>query len=717
MTKLSVDQALLKAQSHAKKGEIEEATKIYSAILHSYPKNIRAKNGLAVLNKKMQKEPVGISLQDAVNGLLKTFNRREFETTFKMAVSLSKKFSNAFQIWQILGIVSAQQKRFALALEAFEKVILLNPGFPDAYCNKANVLKETGDFQQALVFYDKAIKLNPALADAYTGKGAVLQTQKKFKESIEVLNKALEINPNLAESYNNLGTALIAEGRLDDASDAFKKALALNADYTEVHVNMGNVLSKLNKHDKAIKAYCKALVINPNSAKVRGQKLRQQAQICDWDGISEDLKLIPELGIYDKEVSPFALLSLEDAPDRHKIRSEVYSKANFPQKPLAVPAKPVQSTNRIRIGYFSSDFKEHPVAYLIAKVLEKHNRNKFEIFGYSIHGKQHDRLGQRLINSFDFFADVQGLSDKDVALKARHDNIDIAIDLNGYTLNSRTGIFAYRAAPIQINFLGYPGTMGAHFMDYIVADKHLIPPENQKYFTEKQIYLPNTYMPTDNTRTFSNHSMARMDMGLPADSFVFCCFNNNYKITSLEFDIWMRLLTQVKGSTLWLRQSNQLSELNIKKEALKRKVNPERIVFAGRVPMDEHLARQRLADLFIDTFSFNAHTTAAEALWAGVPIVTRMGQGFASRVAGSLLKSVGLPELITTNEHDYEMLILELATKPSKLQKIRQKLAKNRLEQPLFDTEQYTKHIEEGFQKAYQNYCAGNTPQTIFVQK
>ena len=349
--------------------------------------------------------------------------------------------------------------------------------------------------------------------------------------------------------------------------------------------------------------------------------------------------------------------------------------------------------------------------------MEQHNRDEFEVFGYSLHGNQQVEIRQRLINSFDRFVDVQKLSNKDIACKARQDGIDIAIDLNGYTQNARTKIFAYRAAPIQINYLGFPGTMGTDFMDYIVADRHIIPPGNQKYFNEKILYLPNTYMPTDNGRELSERHMTRRDMGLPEEAFVFCCFNNNYKITSSEFDIWMRLLNKVEGSVLWLRQSNQWSELNIKKEAQRRKIDPERVVFAGRVPMAEHLTRQRLADLFIDTFSFNAHTTAAEALWTGLPVVTKTGQGFAARVAGSLLNSVGLPELITKNEHDYEMLISELATSQSKLIKIRKKLAANLLKQPLFDTEQYTKHIEDGYQQAYQNYFEGNPPKTITVQK
>ena len=408
---------------------------------------------------------------------------------------------------------------------------------------------------------------------------------------------------------------------------------------------------------------------------------------------------------------------MEDTPERHQTRSKMYENVGYPQKPLPAQVKPSQKPGRIRIGYFSSDFKEHPVAYLIAKVLEQHNRDQFEVFGYSLHGSSSCEMRQRLEKSFDSFTDVQSISDRDIALQARQDEIDIAVDLNGYTKYTRTGIFAYRAAPIQINYLGYPGTLGADFMDYIVADRFLIPGEKQKHFNEKPLYLPDTYMPTDDCREISQKPMNRSDMELPDDAFVFCCFNNNYKISPNEFDIWMRLLTKVENSVLWLRQSNQSSNINMKNEAQKRKVDPSRLVFADKISMDEHLARQRFADLFVDTFAFNAHTTAAEALWAGLPVVTKAGLGFAARVAGSLLNAVGLPELVTETEQDYEVLILELATNPTKLAEIKKKLATNRLTQPLFNTELYTKHLENGYKQAYQNYFDGKLPQTIIVPK
>ena len=476
-------------------------------------------------------------------------------------------------------------------------------------------------------------------------------------------------------------------------------------------------LKDQGKLEEAIEAYNKALAIKPDYEGARVKSLHYQAHICDWSSIAKDIERLPRLGTTKEYVSPFALLSLEDSPERHRTRAETYAAAIYQQRPLSGQVKPSQKPKRIRLGYFSSDLKEHPVAYLMAKMLEQHDRDQFEVFGYSLHGNQQSDMRQRLSQSFDSFADVQGMSDRDVALQAWQDGIDIAIDLNGYTQHNRTGIFAYRAAPIQINYLGYPGTLGADFMDYIVADKFLIPEANQKYFNEQPLYLPHTYMPTDDTRELSQKPISRKDVGLPNDAFVFCCFNNNYKISSAEFDIWMRLLNKVEGSVLWLRKSNEISHLNMKKEAQKRDIDPSRLVFADRAPMDEHLARQRLADLFVDTFAFNAHTTATEALWAGLPVVTKAGQGFAARVAGSLLNAIGLPELVTTIEQDYEELILELATNPTKLAQVKDKLATNRLTQPLFNTELYTKHLENGYHQAYQNYFDGNPPQTITVPR
>jgi predicted O-linked N-acetylglucosamine transferase (SPINDLY family) len=512
-----------------------------------------------------------------------------------------------------------------------------------------------------------------------------------------------------------MGNALREQGKLEEAIEAYNKALAIKPDYADAYINMGNALQDQGKLEEAIAAFNKALAIQPDYEAARGQKLHQLAHICDWDAIGKDSTLIPSLGTSEKFVPPFVMLSLEDAPDSHRIRSEVYAKAMYPQRPLPLPALPSKKPKRIRIGYFSADFHNHATMYLMAKVFAAHDRQKFEVYAYSYGPDANDQMRQVLIKSVDVFEDVREMGFKDTALRSRQDKIDIAVDLKGHTQDQRLGIFAYRPAPTQISYLGYPGTIGAEFIDYIVADPVVVPSNRRSAYSEEIIYLPHTYQPNDDKRVISQKVTTKADMGLPEDGFVFCCFNSNYKISPAEFDIWMRLLGKVNGSVLWLLKSNRWAEQNLQREAEKRGIQANRLVFAEKLPHDQHLGRQKHADLFIDTFNVNAHTTASDALWAGLPIVTKLGQGFAARVAGSLLTAVGLTELITENEQDYEALILELATNPVKLANVREKLAVNRLSQPLFDTQQYTKHLEDAYQQAYQNYFEGKSPQTIVV--
>jgi len=676
-------------------GKLEEAVEAYNRALAIKPDHAEAHNNKGIAFQGQNK------LEEAIEA-------------YNQALAVNPDYAEALYN---IGIALQEQNKPKEAIEAYNKALEIKPDYAKAHYNIGTTFQDQGKLEEAIEAYVNALAIKPDYAKAYNNMGTAFQKQNKLEEAIEAYSQALAVKPDYAETYVNIGIALQKQNKLEEAIEAYVNALAIKPDYSEAYSHMGTAFQEQNKLEEAIKAYSQALAIKPDYESVRAINLHQHAHICNWDSIAKDVNLIPELGTSEKHVSPFALLPLEDAPDRHLIRSKIYAKAKYPEKILPLRGRPSKKPKRIRIGYFSTDFKEHPVAYLISKVLEQHNRDQFEVFGYSVHGSSSCAMRQRLERSFDSFTDAQLMNDKEITLKARQDEIDIAIDLNGYTENARTGIFAYRAAPIQINYLGYPGTLGADFMDYIVADRFLIPSKNQKHFNEKPLYLPNTYMPTDDSRVLSQKHMDRSDMGLPDGAFVFCCFNNNYKISPNEFDIWMRLLTKVENSVLWLRKSNQYSNINMKNEAQKRKVDPSRLVFAEKVPMDEHLARQRFADLFVDTFAFNAHTTMSEALWAGLPVVTKVGLGFAARVAGSLLNAVGLPELVTETDQDYEELILELATSPIKLAAIKEKLAANRLTQPLFNTDLYTKHLENGYQQAYESYYKGNLPQTIIVPK
>ena len=632
--------------------------------------------------------------------------------SYKEAIKIKPDHAKAYYN---MGIALKDKGELDAAIDSHKQAIKIKPDHAGAYYNMGNVLNEKGELDAAIDSHKQAIRIKPDHAEAYNNMGIALKDKGELDAAIYSYRQAIKIKPDYADAYNNMGNALNDKAESDAAIDSYKQALKIKPDYAEAYYNMGIALINKGEMDAAVDSYEKAIKIKPDYELAHSGKLYRQAHVCDWSGIERGREVIPKLGISAQYINPFEILPLEDAPERHRLRSEVFAKNEFKQKPLPLASRSTQKPKRLRIGYFSSDFKEHPVAYLMAKVIETHDRNFFEVYGYSIGPAKDDKMRHRLIKGFDVFDDVQDMSDQDVALLARQDQIDIAIDLNGYTQNSRSGVFAYRAAPMQINYLGYPGTMGANFIDYIIADPILIPSDSQKHYNEKIIQLPNSYMPTDNTRIFSERELTRLEMGLPEQGFVFCCFNNNYKISPTEFDVWMRLLLKVEGSVLWLRKSNKWSEGNFCKEAKSRGVDPSRLFFADRVPMDEHLARHRLADLFLDTFAFNAHTTATEALWAGLPVVTKLGQGFAARVAGSLLTAIELPELITETEIEYEALILDLATNPQRLAAIKQKLAANRLSKPLFNTELFTKHLEDGYQQAYQRYFDGLEPDMITV--
>jgi predicted O-linked N-acetylglucosamine transferase (SPINDLY family) len=378
--------------------------------------------------------------------------------------------------------------------------------------------------------------------------------------------------------------------------------------------------------------------------------------------------------------------------------------------------QPRTKSNQIAIGYFSADFHNHATAYLMAELFESHSRGRFRFIAYSFGPDTKDQMRERIKSSFDEFHDVRFMSDKQVAELSRSASIDIAIDLKGFTQDSRPGIFASRAAPLQVNFLGYPGTMGADCYDYLIADHTLIPDKHQSGYVEKIVYLPHSYQPNDRQRKIADKLFTRKELGLPEDAFVFCCFNNNYKITPPVFDTWMELLRVVEKSVLWLFEDNKFCSENLRREARQRGIDPHRLVFAKMLPLAEHLARHRCADLFLDTLPYNAHTTASDALWAGLPLLTQIGETFAGRVAASLLNAAGLPELITTSAREYERTAIELAQNPARLVSIKQKLWDSRLNMPLFDSELYAKHLEAAYAAMHERYLVGLPPAHIHVK-
>jgi protein O-GlcNAc transferase len=786
VAKLTINRALMQAVDAHKAGQVQEAYRLYAAILKVQPKNPDANHNTGLLTVGFGKIELALSffktaleanpsnaqfwyshivaliklerlidakvlldqakskgikgadfdqLEQKLNGAKKGLsNRPDYAEAYNVlgnALQEQNKLEEAIEAYNKALVIKPDyaetyynmgnalrgQGKLEEAIEAYNKTLAIKPDYVNAYYNMGIALKEQNKLEEAIEAYNKTLAIKPDYAEAYVNMGIALQKQNKLEEAIEAYNKTLAIKPDYAQSYYNMGIAFQKQNKLEEALEAYNKALSIKPDYAKAYNNIGIALKSLGKLEEAIKAYNKALAIKPDYESARVGNIFQKAHICNWDNIAKDIKLVPNLGTSKQHVSPFALLPLEDAPDRHLIRSKIYAKANFSQKTLPPKVRPSHMPKRLRVGYFSADFKEHPASYLMFKVIKCHDRSLFDVYGYSIGQPKLDKMREKISGAFDVFRDIHSLSDIEALKIINNDKIDIAVDLTGYTNFSRTSLFSFRPAPVQINYLGYPGTLGANFIDYIISDQNLIPKGFQKFYTEMPIYLPHTYWPTDDTCIISQKVQTKEDMKLPGDGFVFCCFNNNYKISPTEFDIWMRLMAKVEGSVLWLLKSNKWTENNLKKEAESRGISGDRVIFAERLDNSEHLARHRFADLFLDTFNYNAHTTASDALWAGLPLVTKLGKGFAARVAGSLLNAVDLPELITETEEDYEALILKLATNPTKLAKIKEKLANNRLNQPLFNTELYTRHLENGYQQAYQNYFDGNLPQTIMVPK
>ena len=595
------------------------------------------------------------------------------------------------------GVALAEIDQHEAAIASFDRAIAIRPDFADAYSNRGLSLEELKRFDAAVVSYDRAIAIKPDFAECYSNRSNALTELKQLDAAVASCNKAIAIKPDFADAYSNRGVALQGLKQLDAAIASYDKAIAINPDYAEAYYNRGIVLSTLKQHQSALKDYNKAIAIMPGMEFLLGARSRTKMEICDWsDAEDQIMELMKRIQGGEKAAQPFAVLAWSASLLLQRKAAEIWVTAQCPANfELGnIPKRP--RAKKIRLGYFSMDFCNHPVSFLTAELFELHDRDQFEVYAFSFGPDTKDEMRIRLEAAFDEFIDVKDKSDKEIASLARQMQIDIAIDLAGFTGDARTNIFAMRAAPVQVNYLGYPGTMGADFMDYLIADRQLIPDESKKYYAETIVYLP-CFQANDSKRKIADKVFSREELGLPETGFVFCCFNNTYKITLTTFDGWMRILKQVEGSVLWLLEDNPIAAENLRRHAQHRGMNPERLVFAKRVPLPEYLARYRTADLFLDTFPFNAGTTASDALWAGLPIMTREGEAFSSRMASSLLSAIELPELVTTTQEDYEALAVELAKHPEQLRTIRQRLEHNRLSTPLFDTKLFTQNIEQAY--------------------
>ena len=611
------------------------------------------------------------------------------------------------------GFLEAED--FSQAEHKFIKSLELIPDRVSTLTNLSAAQLKLKKYSEARVAAQKAISVESDNSEAYLNLGLIELDLKNFESAIKFFDKALSLKPDYAEAYSNKGATLNELKRYDEAIAHYDKAISLKPDYHKAWSNKGNTLRELKRYQEAIAHYDKALTLKPDIDWVSGDLLHTKMKICSWSGLSESLEdIFKKVMASEKVVAPFSLLALNDDALLHKKCSEIYIQSRYPFNPVSEPILKRPQSQKIRVGYFSADFKNHPVAYLISELFELHDRSQFEIYGFSL-VKAVDEMSRRFQLAFDHFIESQGMSDIEIAQSSRDLNIDIAVDLTGFTQDARTGIFSYRPAPIQVNYLGFPGTMGADYIDYIIADKTLIPLDAQSSYTEKVAYLPNSYQANDRKRLISDRQFTRAELGLPENACIFACFNNNYKITPLVFDSWVKILSLVEGSVLWLLADNPTAKNNLIKEATARGLDSCRLIFAERMPLPEHLARHRQADLFLDTLPYNAHTTCSDALWAGLPVLTLMGSTFPGRVGASLLKAIDLPELITNTQEEYEAMAIELAINPQKLRDIKLKLARNRLTTPLFDTPLFTKNLETIYTKMMERYQADLQPDHITI--
>jgi predicted O-linked N-acetylglucosamine transferase (SPINDLY family) len=637
---------------------------------------------------------------------------RQAIAVLERAIKIAGEF---FEALHDLATAQAQLGDTKLALQNYSKALQLKKDSPELHYNVARLYDEINQLDLALVHYKNAVEIDHGYPEAWCNMGVDLARLRRYDEALQSYDRALHLCANDATTWSNKGIVLYALKRFNDALAAYDRAIQLSPKYAQAWVNKAAFLHDQKQYPEAIDAYEEALRLDPNIHYAAGEMLHAKMKICDWSNIEIEIENL-EKAIATNQLasSPFPVVVASLSEEINFQVARLYAKDQF-----AAYAKPKfhakNSIQKIRIAYFSNDFFNHATAYLMAELFELHDREQFEVLAFSFSPDTQDEMQTRLKKNFDQFIDVSNMSDQEVAALSRHMETDIAIDLKGYTTNSRPQIFALGAAPLQVNYLGYPGTMGADFMDYIIADEVLIPEDNQKYFSEKIIYLKNSYQANDSKRKISDRKFSRAECNLLEDQFVFCCFNNNFKILPMTLDVWARILARAPNSVLWLLEDNLLAKENLIMQAQARGIAKDRLIFAGRMDLSEHLARHQLADLFLDTLPCNAHTTASDALWAGLPVLTQLGETLAGRVAASLLTAIDLPELIAFSQKEYENLAVELATNPAKLKAIEERLKRNRVDSPLFNTKIFTRALEEALTKIYQRYQGDLPPEHLYL--
>jgi predicted O-linked N-acetylglucosamine transferase (SPINDLY family) len=674
-------------------GRLDEAAAAYRKAVSAEPRDLQAWNSLGVALDRLERH------EEAIECFLRT-------------LALDPGNADAHTN---LGVAYQRAKRLDEAVASHRKAISIAPRLAGAHLNLGLALREQGLIDAAAESFRTALALEADYPEAHAQLGIVHRMQGRLQAAIASLRTAISRKPDDVEALVHLGAAFHENGQSDLAVTANEKAIALDPRSANARHNLGIALQGLGRHDEAIAAFGEALEIDPEHKYTQGALLWSRLLSCRWDALeSQALELRTAVRQGKSLVEPFTMVSVAEHPEEQRLCA-----ARFYEDRVKSRARlwdgDRYAHEKLRVAYLSADFREHAVANCIAEVIELHDRSRFEVIGASFGMDDGSALRARLLRGFDRVFDLRPAGDLEAARLLREAEVDIAVDLMGYTLFARPGIFAQRPCPIQVGYLGYPGTVGAEFLDYILADRYVIPEEHEQYYSEKIAYLPGSYQANDSRREISQQSVTRAQAGLPEKGFVYCCFNNSYKVRPQFFDIWMRLLKQVPGSVLWMLGEGAARD-SLRREAQARGVDAERLVFAQRVSVGEYRARCRLADLVLDTLPYNGHGTSGDMLWSGVPILTCAGKTFAGRVAGSLLRAVGLPELATGTLEEYEALGLELARDPGRLSELRKRLERNREKAPLFDSERFCRHLESAFRTMWETWQRGEPPKTFDVE-
>ena len=725
---LNLQQSIQKAMALQSQGKHRAAAKIYRTILKAIPDQFEALHFLGILHAQ----------------------QNNFGKAAKLFASAIDSEPSSYEAHNNLGNAYRKLDRPEDALACYRKAIALEPNFAEAHYNLGLALMALKHYEEAVRSYEQSLSIRPSIPQVYNNLGGALRALRRVEDAIACYETAIRLKPDFSEAYNNLGNALQMANRHHDAVELYGKAIELRPDSADYRANLGSVLLSLSEYFKAEASFEKALELDPKDGKALnglGQSLlfqrryesaiavlrradkrglldptglallvRARRECCDWRDIeSLEDRVVHNVRNGNTGTDPFTFFYIADsAADQSVCARQLAGRR---------PAAPVESLcngqiynhDRLRIGYLSADFHDHPTSQLAVQLFEFHDRDRFETYAFSCGIDDGSAIRQRIKRAFDHFIDARELSAVEAAEKIGSLEIDVLVDLSGYTMNSRLDILSHRPAAIQAHYLAYPGTLQTDFVDYMFVDGIVVPTDHGRYYSEQLVYLPDCYQISDDKRQVSEHTPSRKELDLPEDGVVFCSFNNSYKFTPRFFDIWIRLLHAVPGSVLWLLADHETVENNLRQEAEHRGIEAARIVFAPRVSTPDHLARMRQGDLFLDCLPCGAHTTANEALWVGLPVLTVTGQAFAGRVAASLLQTMEMPELVAATPEDYEAKALQMATQPGLLKEIRDKIARNRQRTPLFDSRRFTRHMEAAYLRMHDIAKKGEKPQPFSV--